>query len=141
MTAAMPPQPEGPLVFLADYGRDLFEMLKLALESEGYRVAWSPNGTEAFREIIMCRPDIVVGEMLLPEWEDGERLLLTLRADPRTRHIPLLVTSWSPEAVEHSVRWIEQLGIEVLRDPFDLDTFLDRVEFYVGPGLAHRAAA
>jgi CheY-like chemotaxis protein len=135
------PQRTPTLVFLAGYGRDLCAVLKRALESEGYRVAHSVRDADAFRQILALRPDVIVGELMLPGWQDGERLLLALRADPRTRPIPIIVTSWSAEALERTHAEVEQLGIEVLREPFDLDEFLERVAFYAGPGVRPRRVA
>jgi CheY-like chemotaxis protein len=48
-----------------------------------------PSGTEGLRLAVMHRPDAIVAELGVPP-VGGERLLASLRADARTRRIPVI---------------------------------------------------
>jgi two-component system cell cycle response regulator len=69
--------------------------LKLAcdlLEFEGYRILKSPNAKEAIEIIERCPPDLILMDIALPGM-DGLTLTRQLKADVKTRHIPIVVLS------------------------------------------------
>jgi two-component system KDP operon response regulator KdpE len=67
-----------PRVLVIDGDASTGRMLRLVLESERYRVAWSRSGAEALRQAVDSRPDVVVLELDLPDGS-GFRILESLR--------------------------------------------------------------
>jgi CheY-like chemotaxis protein len=62
------------------------------LHQAGYSVAFEQNGNGALEQARRIVPDIIITEILVPLL-DGLSLCRQLKADPKTRHISLLVFS------------------------------------------------
>jgi two-component system, cell cycle response regulator DivK len=79
----------GPLVLIVDDFQDNREMYAMFLEHSGYRVAEAANGFEALERAFELVPDLIVMDLSLPGL-DGWEATRRLKADTRTRHIPVL---------------------------------------------------
>jgi DNA-binding NarL/FixJ family response regulator len=67
------------------------ELLRL----EGYEVFEARNGREGVERARREPPDLVLCDITMPEM-NGHRVLETLRAEPRTAHLPFVfLTGWS----------------------------------------------
>ena len=75
------------------------------LEAAGLQAAGIANGADALGVAINTLPDIVVTDITLPGM-DGLSLAEALRADGRTRGIPVigLTAQWSPDVRGHATR-------------------------------------
>jgi CheY-like chemotaxis protein len=88
-----PPQPRlRRLVLLVDDCQDTRELYAEYLELSGFDVKEAENGIVAIDEAFRVRPDIIVMDMSLPKM-DGREAARQLRADERTRSIPLVMIS------------------------------------------------
>jgi len=73
-------------------------MYALALSANGFDVVPAPDGDDGFERAWMTHPDVIVTEVALPT--DGWRFVHSLKLDPRTRDIPILVlTGYAQAAV------------------------------------------
>jgi two-component system cell cycle response regulator DivK len=87
------PQPrERRLVLLVDDCQDTRELYAEYLELSGFDVKEADNGIVAIDEAVRVRPDIIVMDMSLPKL-DGREAARQIRADERTRSIPLVMIS------------------------------------------------
>lgn len=69
------------------------ELLRL----EGYDVSEARNGREGLERARRDVPDLVLCDITMPEM-NGHRVLETLRAEPRTAHVPFIfLTGWSEQ--------------------------------------------
>ena len=69
------------------------ELLRL----EGYEVFEARNGREGVERARREVPDLVICDITMPEM-NGHRVLETLRAEPRTAHLPFVfLTGWSEQ--------------------------------------------
>ncbi|SRR5581483_8171684 len=68
------------------------QMYKLKLELDGYQVTVAPDGEEALGMVKEAPPDIIFLDIRLPKL-DGLAVLEALRADPRTKHVPVVILS------------------------------------------------
>jgi DNA-binding NarL/FixJ family response regulator len=69
------------------------ELLRL----EGYEVAEARNGREGVERARRELPDLVLCDITMPEM-NGHRVLETLRAEPRTAHLPFVfLTGWNEQ--------------------------------------------
>lgn len=119
------------VVLVADDDFDTREMLAAALELWGYRVLLADDGVDALAETRASAPDLILLDLLMPEL-DGWGVLASLRLDPRTRNIPVIVIS----AVSRRGLAEEILAAGAtafVEKPFDIDVlemivqrFLDR---------------
>ncbi len=85
-------------VVLAEDDQALNALLSRVLESAGYRVLSAENGLEALTLVQRFPTDIVVSDIDMPRL-DGWGLLRTLRADPNTRELPVVLLSAYEDAV------------------------------------------
>src|SRR6478735_6288103 len=87
------PQPrERRLVLLVDDCQDTRELYAEYLELSGFDVKEADDGIVAISEAVRVNPDIIVMDMSLPRL-DGREAAQQLRADERTRRIPLVLIS------------------------------------------------
>ena len=70
----------------------MLEVLRMRLEAEGYTVVAARDGVEALELARQHAPDLVLLDLMLPRLP-GERVCRELRADPRTRAVPIIVVS------------------------------------------------
>jgi len=80
---------ERPLVLVVEDYQDAREMYAAYLQFSGYGVAEAANGIEAVEKTLELLPDIVLMDLALPRM-DGWEATRRLKADARTRHIPVV---------------------------------------------------
>jgi two-component system, cell cycle response regulator DivK len=78
-----------PLVLVVEDYQDAREMYAAYLQFSGYRVAEASNGLEALDKTRELMPDIIRRDLALPKM-DGWEATRQLKADERTRHIPIV---------------------------------------------------
>ena len=107
----------GPLVLVIEDGPYIGEMVRTALEDEGYRVRLHTTGRDGIAAARRDRPGAIVLDLMLPDL-DGQEVLRALKDDPITRAIPVIVMS----AVAASLKADERRDVEaVIRKPFELE--------------------
>ena len=62
------------------------------MRRDGYDVAAAEDGEEALRQVAVQPPDVVILDWLIPK-VPGVEVLRTVKADVRSRNIPVLVLS------------------------------------------------
>jgi two-component system cell cycle response regulator DivK len=80
---------QNPLVLVVEDYEDAREMYAAYLKFSGYRVAEAANGIEALERTRELMPDIILMDLALPKM-DGWEATRRLKADERTRHIPIV---------------------------------------------------
>jgi CheY-like chemotaxis protein len=94
--------------------RDTREMYARMLRDEGHDAILAADGVEGL-QLLEPRPDLVILDLTLPGM-DGYEVLRTMKADPTTNAIPILVVSASTFDPPAGVGGF----IAALRKPFDL---------------------
>ena len=80
---------QGPLILVVDDYEDAREMYAEYLRFCGFRVAEARNGNEALEQAFTQKPDLILMDLSLPGM-DGWEATRQLKADERTRHIPVV---------------------------------------------------
>jgi CheY-like chemotaxis protein len=78
-----------PLILVVDDYQDAREMYAEYLQYSGFRVVEARNGNEAVEQAFALRPDLILMDLSLPG-KDGWEATRELKADDRTRHIPIV---------------------------------------------------
>ena len=78
-----------PLILVVDDYQDAREMYAVYLQFSGFRVAEARNGNEAVTQAFSLRPDLILMDLSLPGMDGWEATRL-LKADDRTKHIPVV---------------------------------------------------
>jgi two-component system, cell cycle response regulator DivK len=78
-----------PLVLIADDTEDVRTICAEYLEFHGYQVVTAADGQEALDRAFAHPPDLVVMDLSMPVL-DGLEATRRLKADERTRHVPVI---------------------------------------------------
>ena len=70
----------------------LAQMYRVKLERDGYTVQVAGDGEEALTRLVNQLPDLIFLDVRLPRM-DGLTFLERLRADPRTKNVPVVIVS------------------------------------------------
>ena len=79
-----------PLILIADDDEDILELVKLRLSRAGFDVLAASDGGDALRLVRGRRPDLAVLDVAMPGL-DGREVVASLREDPDTRAIPVIL--------------------------------------------------
>jgi CheY-like chemotaxis protein len=105
-------------VLLVDDEPDLRRLAEFSLRKVGrWEVLACAGGTEALARARTERPDLVLLDLLMPA-PDGRATLQALRAEPATRHIPVVIMTagLTPETAAE----LQALGaLAAVSKPFD----------------------
>lgn len=114
------------LVLVADDIDDILTLVAFSLEGAGFDVMTACDGDEALELARAHRPDIAIVDVLMPKL-DGLTVTRTLKRDPLTREMPVMLLS--AHAHEGDVkRGFEAGADDYLRKPFSPVDLLGRVE-------------
>ena len=91
---------QGPLkphrILVVDDEDDLLELVRYNLTKEGYEVACVGSGEEALKAVRRELPDLIVLDLMLPS-VDGLEVCRRLKADARTREVPIIMLTAKSE--------------------------------------------
>ena len=93
------------------------EMLVRRLQKIGYDVSDATNGREALNKLKEHNYDLVLLDILMPDL-DGFQTLEFMKADPRLRHIPVIMLT-ALDDVDSNVRCIEAGAEDYVPKPFN----------------------
>jgi|SRR5579872_6320778 len=97
-----------PQILLVEDDPAIAEMYRSRLVSEPWDIRVAGDGAAAVDAALLAPPDLIVLDIQLPV-KSGIEVLRELRADPVTRHVPVVVLSNTPGAMSMDVA--HQLGI------------------------------
>ena len=101
-------------ILAIDDDPDTRTMYARMLRDEGHEAILAADGVEGL-QLLDPKPDLVILDLALPGM-DGYDVLKTMKADPSTRGIPILVVSAKPFEAPPDLAGF----IAALRKPFDL---------------------
>jgi CheY-like chemotaxis protein len=88
-------------LLVVDDDEDARRLINTYLSEEGYEIQTAGNGREALEILGPFSPDLIILDLMMPVM-DGMAFLDTIRADPRYRHLPVIIVTakvLSPEEV------------------------------------------
>jgi len=112
-------------ILVVEDNAQLLALLRRALEREGYEVIAAPSGIELMELVYGSKPDLIVLDVGLPD-VDGRDLLATLKKDPKTFSIPVIV--WSGRDPETTSRMVLELGAEDYVEKGPPSTLVPKIE-------------
>ena len=86
------PTGTGPLVLVVEDDPMAAELLQRVLSKEGYQVRTADNGVDALALTRTLHPRLITLDVMMPSM-DGLTVLSTLKEDPQTRDIPVIMIS------------------------------------------------
>jgi two-component system alkaline phosphatase synthesis response regulator PhoP len=80
------------LIVVIEDEEDIRELIRYNLDKEGYRVLVANSGEEGLELVVNSMPDLIVLDLMLPGI-DGLQVCRQLKADPKTRNIPVVMVT------------------------------------------------
>lgn len=109
-------------ILIADPDIESVRALSRGLRQKGYQVHYAPDGSRALEVCVLRHPELVLfdeGCKLL----DARTFTQILRTNPRTEHIPVVLTTAHIETDR-----VRGLRDGYIKKPFNLDEVLSRIE-------------
>ncbi|MDX6648048.1 MAG: hypothetical protein QOK40_3775 [Miltoncostaeaceae bacterium] len=118
-------------ILVVDDEEHIREVAQVALELVGgYDVLTAACGAEGLVQAADERPDAILLDVMMPDM-DGPTAFERLRADPRTRDIPVILLTAKVQAADR--RRFGELGVTaVIAKPFDPMRLADEVAQVLG---------
>lgn len=96
---------------------DLQRLLALTLAGDEFEAHFASDGPGGFAKAVDLRPDVILCDLMLPGY-GGQELIRRLKAEARTRAIPVVVVTAYYDAATLVETEIRKLGIiEYVRKP------------------------
>jgi two-component system phosphate regulon response regulator PhoB len=125
-------------VLIVDDERDLLSLLDFNLRAAGFETALATTGEGALLELRRRVPDLVLLDLMLPDLP-GTEVCRRMKADPRTRHVPVVMLTAKGEEVDRVVGF--ELGADdYVTKPFSVREVVLRVKAILRRGAAARGA-
>ncbi|MGW3410494.1 response regulator [Streptomyces sp. NPDC000888] len=103
-------------MLVVDDNKVIRQLIRVNLELEGFEVVTAADGAECLDVVHQVRPDVVTLDVVMPRL-DGLRTAARLRADPRTRNLPLAIVS---ACTQYEVESGLDVGVDAfLAKPFE----------------------
>jgi len=112
-------------ILVVDDEPDLVELIKHHLVREHYEVFTADTGDRGLAEARVRLPDLVLLDLMLPGI-DGLEICRRLRADARTKHIPVVMLTAKGEESD-AVVGLMQGADDYIRKPFGMKELLARI--------------
>ncbi len=119
------------ILLVVDDEPDIVAILKSRLEANNYIVISASGGEEGIKKAQQNKPDLILMDILMPNMSGGE-VVMALRADEQTKHIPVLFLT----AIQSNIsRGEEDKGVKVggqfypaMGKPFEPDKLLSEIK-------------
>lgn len=114
-------------ILIVDDDEQVASYVRLSFNLNGYDVEWINDGRKALAKALQMVPDAIILDLKLPGM-NGFLICEQLRAEPRTRAIPVIVVSGSWKNAEDRIRCIEVGADDFLTKPFDAQELIARIK-------------
>ncbi len=80
-------------ILIVDDDRDVFESMKIVLESEGYAVDWATNGNEALEKVRARKPDLMILDVMMNTDDEGFQVTYKMKHDGDLAAVPIIMVT------------------------------------------------
>lgn len=123
----MAPQPDTILV-IDDTPANL-GVLFTGLRNAGYKVLLNENGEAALETAVKAKPDLIILDVMMPG-ADGFQVCRRLKADPRTRDIPIIFMTALTDPVDEA-KGLNLGAVDYITKPIKVEVVLARLNTHL----------
>ncbi len=105
-------------VLIVDDAVEVHRLLRARLKDDDLEFTSAFSASEALEKAVSWRPDLILLDIVLGG-DDGLRLLRTLKADERTRDVPVIVLS-AQQSPEQKVLAFDLGAVDYITKPFEM---------------------
>ncbi len=114
-------------ILICDDDEGILDMLEIVLEGSGYHTIPVQNSLNLYDVIERENPDLLLLDLWMPVLS-GDQVLISLRKNPQTKQLPVIVISASRDGEQIAA---DAGANEFMPKPFDLDYLLEKIKQYV----------
>lgn len=115
-----------PQILLVEDNSELRQYLNMVLTQKGYAVLEAENGRIGIEKALAIVPDLIISDVMMPEM-DGYQLTETLKNDPITSHIPIVILT-AKGRQESKIEGYRRGADAYLPKPFNTDELFVRLQ-------------
>jgi DNA-binding response OmpR family regulator len=119
-----------PKVVVVDDDLETREMLKMALELEGYETRVAANGLRFISTLHVDKPDLILLDVMM-SWIDGFELCRSMKRNPEFADIPVIMIS-GRKMEEDIQEGLAAGASDYFTKPLEMDRLISRVQDFVG---------
>jgi two-component system, cell cycle response regulator DivK len=113
-------------ILIIEDNRDNRDVTELILADAGYTVVSAGDGIRGLAIAMHVHPDLILMDLTLPRL-DGWETTRHLKANPTTRHIPII--AFTAHVMHDDIARAVAAGcVAVIAKPFEISTFLSQIE-------------
>ena len=116
-------------ILVVEDEKDVAELIRYTLTKESYDVTLVTNGAEALRQTREIRPDLVLLDLMIPQF-NGWEVCRRLKQDPATRAIPVIMVTARVEEGD-KVLGFEMGADDYVTKPFSTRELVARIKAVV----------
>ncbi len=113
-------------ILVVDDEEDVRNLVKVMLESGGYKADVASNGDEARQLMSKTKYDLIILDVVMPK-SDGLELCRIIRSTPTLKTTPILMFSALGVGIRTMLSENESAD-DYLEKPFEMKTLLDKVK-------------
>ena len=113
-------------VLVVDDDPSVADMLRQFLPEAEFRLDSALDGIEGLQAVRASRPDIILLDIIMPRL-DGFGVIESLRADPKTRHLPIIVISAKELTIDESDRLKETVSLVMKKQGFQGENLTEEI--------------
>jgi DNA-binding response OmpR family regulator len=111
-------------ILVCDDDEGILDMLEIILETMGYHIIPEKNSLNIYNVIEQQRPDLVLLDLWMP-FLSGDQVLKTLRKNPETEKLPVIMLSASTDGEKIAAA----SGADAyIAKPFDMQLLVNNIQ-------------
>ena len=114
------------LIYIVEDDENIKEIEEYALRGNGYEVKSFSDAEEFYKALGGVLPDLVLLDIMLPK-EDGMSVLKKLRADKKTRELPVIMVTAKSSEID-KVKGLDAGADDYITKPFGVMELVSRVK-------------
>jgi len=122
-------------ILIIEDDRQTVKLLKFILEKDDYSPISAKDGEEGLQMAREKKPDLVILDLMLPGM-DGYQVCETLKADPDTEQIPIIVLTALDTGPDFE-KALQKKADWYITKPFEAQHLLKRVNYLIGKSKEH----
>ena len=126
-------------IIIVDDDRETREMLKMALELEGYEVSQAANGLRLISTLHVDRPDAVLLDVVM-SWINGFELCRAVKKNEEFKDIPVIFIS-ARKTQKDIDAGLAAGAVDYFSKPIDMERLLARLEQLIAANRGPAAPA
>ncbi len=115
-----------PQVLIVEDEPAIAELIAVNLRHNGFAPLWAEDGVSAQRELDEALPDVILLDWMLPGGSSGLNLARKWRADPRSKHVPILMLTARGDEPD-KIAGLDAGADDYITKPFSTQELLARI--------------